>query len=76
MNMPALNKQPFPDSRIARAAWLRGEIRAEHAKLLTLVPALPEGEDARLQVVWEAVAIKAGELRVLCAELSGLELAK
>ena len=71
--MPALNAQPFPSSRIARAAWLRGEIRAEHAKLLSLIPALPEGEDARLQVVWEAVSIKSAELRCMCAELAGLE---
>jgi hypothetical protein len=74
--MPSLQKQPYPVQpgfRQARIAALRGLVRAEHAALLDLIPALPETDDARLQVVWEAVAIKAAELRCLCAELAGLE---
>jgi hypothetical protein len=38
-----------------------------------MVPAMSEAPSARLQAVWEAVAIKAIELRCLCAELEGLE---
>jgi hypothetical protein len=74
--MPSLQKQPFPVQpgfRQGRIAVLCATIRAEHAALLDLIPALLETEDARLQVVWEAVAIKAAELRCLCAELAGLE---
>jgi hypothetical protein len=74
--MPNLLQQPYPVQpgfRQGRIAALRGTIRADHAALLDLIPALPETEDARLQVVWEAVAIKAAELRCLCAELAGLE---
>ena len=71
--MPSLNKQPFPSLRSSRAAWLRGEIRSQHIVLLAMIPAVSEGDGARLEVSWEAVSIKSAELRCMCAELAGLE---
>ena len=71
--MSAVHKQPYPTHRVARAAFIGGAIRAEHLSLLAMIPAMSEAPSARLQAVWEAVAIKAIELRCLCAELEGLE---
>jgi len=71
--MTALHRLPYPTHRVARAAFVGGLIRAEHHALLGMVPAMSEAPSARLQAVWEAVAIKAIELRCLCAELEGLE---
>lgn len=71
--MSALHKQPFPTHRVSRAAWIAGELRAQHAQLLAMIPAMSDAPAARLQAVWEAVAHRAIEIRCLCAELEGLE---
>lgn len=71
--MSALHKQPYPTYRKARAAWVSGAVRNEHAAFLAMVPAMSDAPSGRIQAVWEAVAIKAIELRCLCAELEGLE---
>lgn len=71
--MPALHDQPYPSHRVSRAAWLEGDIRRQHAQLLAMLPALNAGPDARIPAVWEDVMYRAIEIRIACAELSGLQ---
>jgi hypothetical protein len=74
--MPALNNQSFPvhpEFKASRAAWIRGEIAAQHSALLAMIPALSEQPTARLPDVWDRCINRSIELMRLAAELAGLE---